>query len=223
MSKLIVNSQGKAYSVNGLALVLPSEPVFYSGLVFDGTAYIKTDIIPPANSSFVVPLGNETLKSGQRLFLAPTSVGQIGAIVSPGNSTATNRFFSIYYGTSQTVSTNRSLAWSTSTYNFFLTPQRFGWDSTSFTFTKGSNNATGGLVIGQNSSGSGQPYTGTVRNYFKIFGSDAQNVTTFSGFESYTPLYTLRPCLFEGEAGLWCVESRKFYGNSAGSGALSVI
>lgn len=223
MSSLIINSQGKAYSVNGLALVLPPEPIFYSSLVFDGTAYIKTDIIPPANSSFAVSLGNETLKSGQRLFLAPTSVGQIGAIISPGNTTTTNRFFSIYYGSSQAVSTNRSLAWTTTTYNFFLTPNRLGWNTTAYTFTKGSNNATGGIVIGQNSSGSGQPYTGTLSNYFRLFGTDAQNATKFSDFDSYTPLYTLRPCLFDGEAGLWCVESRKFYGNSAGAGSLSVI
>lgn len=197
------------------------QPVFYDSLVFDGIAYIETDIVPAANSSFAVRLGNETLKAGQRLFTAPTSVGYIGAILSPANTTSTRRYFTIYYGTSSALNSSRYLAWTYDTYGFFLTPKRFGWGSTSYTITKGNNNANGGLVIGQSSSLSGQPYTGTMGD-FKIYGDDAQNVSSYSGFSSYTPTYTLRPCTYNGEAGLWCVETNTFYGNTAGSGLLSV-
>lgn len=197
-------------------------PVFYDRLVFDGVAYIDTDIVPDALASYRVNISNETLKATQRLFQCQGANSTlIGAILGT-NTNNTNRYFSIYYGASSNVSSNRTLSWSYASYNFFLTPKRFGWGSTSYTFTKGANAPIGGLVIGYNSAHSGQPFTGRM-GMFRIYGSDAQNVSQDSGFNSYTPAYTLRPCTYNGEAGLWCVETNKFYGNTAGAGTLSVV
>lgn len=197
-------------------------PVFYDRLVFDGTAYIDTGITPPADASFLVRLGNETTKAAQRCFIAPTASGVIGMNYSAGTNT-TKRVFNVYYGQSALVSSDKSLNFTTTTYNFFLTPNRFGWGTTTaYTITRGAENASGPLVLGSTPSHSGQAYTGTMDTLY-IYGSDAKNVTNASGFSSYTPVYTLRPCTYNGTAGMWCVETSTFYGNTAGAGTLSAI
>lgn len=198
---------------------IPAGVVFYDWLVFDGTAYIETGITPPADASFLVRLGNETVKGSQRCFICPTQSGYIG--MNYANVT-TSRTFNIYYGQASAVSSNRTLAFSTTTYNFFLTPKRFGWGSTAYTITRGAENAASPLILGSNASHNGQPYTGAMGE-FKTYGSDAQNVTNANDFSSYTPVYTLRPCTYNGEAGMWCVETSTFYGNTAGAGTLSVL
>lgn len=196
-------------------------PEFHSRLVFDGIAYIDTDIIPEALASYRVRLGGETLKAAQRLFVVrAANATQIGAILGDATTT-TDRRFSIYYGASSPVATGRMLSWNHTNYGFFLTPKRYGWGDSVVTFTRGSNAPSEPLRIGQNYALSGQPYTGKM-DEFCIYGSDAQEVTTYAGFSSYTPAYTLRPCIYHGEAGFWCVETGKFYGNSAGAGVLSV-
>ena len=69
------------------------------------------------------------------------------------------------------------------------------------------------------SSGSG--YTGRVGIIY-IYGVDAADVRTYAGFSEYTPVATLRPCIYGGRPGLWHVEGNKFYGNTVGAGSLSV-
>lgn len=197
------------------------EPVFYDRLVFDGTAYIDTDIIPPADCSFRVILGNETIKAAQRAFMVRAGTSdQIGMIYN-SSTNATNRVIAVYYG-GASVLLAKQLAFSTAAYSFFLTPKRMGWGSTGYTITKGSSTPTEGLVIGTRLQHDGQAYTGRMGRFF-IYGSDAQNATSYDGLGSFTPVYTLRPCTYDGEAGLWCVETSKFYGNTAGAGALSVM
>ena len=197
-------------------------PVFYDYIIFDGTAYIETDIVPPADASFNVKMGNETLKSQQRLFLCNGTNAYFGALLS-SNTSATKRYFAVYYGATTAGSSNqKSNNFSTAIYNFFLTPKRFGWGSTdSYTYTKGAGTPTGGLVIGDNTSHSGQAFTGEMQTFY-VYDSDAQNCTKAADFSSYTPKYTLRPCTVNGEAGIWCEETSKFYGNTAGAGTLSV-
>lgn len=199
----------------------PGELVFYDRLVFDGVAYIETDIVPGANDSFVCIFGNESQKIAQRLFMCPAAnATQVGAILNSSTSN-TNRNFTTYYGASSYVGNNKTLAFSNAEFSFFLTPKRYGWGNAAYTFTKGANAPTGGLVIGSNAAHSGQPFTGNCSR-FRLFGSDAQNCVAYSDFANYTPYATLRPCTYNGEAGLWCEETSKFYGNSAGAGALTV-
>ena len=200
----------------------PATPVFYDKLVFDGVAYIDTDIVPGASDSFKCTFGNETLKATQQMFMFRcTSNGYTGAAMNSSTNT-TRRVFSILYGSTSSLSTNRAINFTEPTYGFFLTPKRFGWGNASYTISKGSQTPTGGMIIGSHANNhAGQPYTGKISTFY-IYGSDAQNVTTSSGFSSYTPTHTLRPCTYNGAAGLWCVETSTFYGNTAGSGTLSV-
>lgn len=199
----------------------PPGVVFYDKLVFDGTAYIDTDIIPDALASYRVILGNETTKAAQRYFAVQADNTTTIGIFLSSNTTSTNRNFAVYYGASQAVSTNRNMNFSYATMALWMTPYKFGFGSNSYSFTKGSNAPVGGLVLGMNAGHTGQPFTGEMET-FRVYGSDAQNVTSNTEFNSYTPAYTLRPCTYNGEAGMWCVETSTFYGNTAGAGTLSV-
>ena len=196
-------------------------PVFYDYLVFDGTASIEiTGLSIPDDFTIGVYLGHETNKAAQRLFWLPGSPVSFGAILN-SSTNSSNRCFSIYYGASGAASTNKTLAFSTKGYSFFLTPKRFGWNSTSYTFTKGTASPTGTLMIGKNAT-TGNPYSGDMMR-FRIYGSDAQNVTDATDLlNNYTPIYTFKPCTYNGEAGMWCVETSTFHGNTAGEGTLSV-
>ena len=200
----------------------PGELVFYDLLVFDGTAYIDTDIVPGDLATYAVRLGNETLKATQRVFaLYGTSSTYFGMMLSSA-TTSTKRSFLIFYGSSSNIGGSRTLAFSNTSYSFFLTPKRFGWGNTAYTITRESGVPSGGVVLGVNPAHSGQPYTGTMRT-FRIYGSDAQDASSFADIENnYTPVYTLRPCTYNGDAGMWCVETSTFYGNTAGAGTLTV-
>lgn len=203
----------------------PAEPVFYDQLVFDGVAYIDTTIVPPNNASMRVTFGNETLKAAQRCFFVPgAETTTFMAMLLNTGTTSTTRKFSVYYGGGTALNTAKTLAFSSTRVGFFMTPYRFGWGNTAgniTTYSKGSDTPGGGLILGSNSVHNGSPFSGTMEQ-FEIYGSDAQNVTTNNGFASYTPVYTLRPCTYNGEAGMWCVETSQFFGNTAGAGNLTV-
>lgn len=226
------NPIGKAYLgsnlvfQNGSSPTPPTpvvEPVFYDRLVFDGTAYIDTDIIPPTNCSFRVLIGNETQKTEQRYFYVQAENSCLIAVYLNQSTSSTSRCFSILYGSSSVLSNTEVLAFSYSEFTFFLTPKRFGWGSTSKNITKGDSAPSGPLIVGSSPGHSGNAFTGQIGS-FRIYGSDAQNATSASDLSSnYTPVYTLLPCTCDGEAGLWCVETSKFYGNTAGAGTLTVI
>ncbi len=196
-------------------------PRFYDYLIFDGTAYIDTDIIPDANASFRVYLGSEKNKAAQRIFGLATEPAVTTTVFYTSNTTSTQRNLSWYYASGSSLA-SRQLAFSTSGYSLFMTPKRGGYNTTASSFTKGGNTPAGALVIGHNGSHSGNPFSGKM-SFFRIYGSDAQNATDASDLlNNYTPQYTLKPCVYNGEAGYWCVENGKFYGNSAGSGTLTV-
>lgn len=193
--------------------------VFYDYLYFDGTAYIDTTLVPPENASFRCNFGNETTKGAQRYFGAAAN-GAATNLFLNNNTNSTNRNFTAYYQSSSSVVTSKTLAFSYPTFNFFLTPERIGIGASTYTFTGGANAHNGGIVFGSNSSHSGNPYTGRMTR-FRVYGSDARGCTSYSDFDNYTPVYTIRPCTYNGEAGLWCEETSQFFGNSAGSGTLT--
>lgn len=211
----------KAYLGNDLVFSsesgpAPVAPVFYDYLYFDGTAYVDTDYVLPSMFSLRAPLGHETVKASQVVFYATGGDGGF-RITYTSSTTTTNRRMGIYYDSTSINSSNRTLAWSYNEFNFFVTPLRFGWGSTAYTYTRGSSHPTGGLSFGYSSN---QPYTGRM-GLVKIYGSDAQNATTASDLNSnYTPVATFCPCTYNGAAGFWYVEGNKFYGNTAGSGTL---
>jgi len=215
------NKIGKAYLGSDLVYESGSTPapVFHTRLIFDGTAYIDTDILFPEDGSIRIYLGYETEKKSQVLFNAG---GRVYATLN-SNTNTTSRAFSFAYDSSTALisGTTRTLAWTTNVYSLFLTPKRGGIGNNSTTFTKGSSRPTTGIVLGQNAAHSNTPFTGAMA-YVRIYGSDAQNATSYSDLGNYTPLYTLRPCTYLGEPGMWCEETSTFYGNSAGARQLSV-
>lgn len=194
------------------------QPVFYSCLIFDGTAYIDTDVLMPENGSIRFTTGYETEKKYQVLL---NFGGRVYAYFNNSTNSA-NRYFSSAYdsGTTQVSGTTFATGWTYISYSFFLTPKRIGVGSSSTTFTKGSSRPESGLVVGMNAAHTGTAFTGAINGYIRIYGSDAQNATSYSDLGNYTPVATLRPCTYAGEAGLWHVEEGVFYGNSAGAGTL---
>lgn len=183
-----------------------------------------TDIIPEADSSFRVNLGDETIKGAQRMFMCRAGESrQIGALIN-SETNSSYRMFSIYHGDSALVDKSTAtsrLAYSLGRYGFWMTCKRWGFGSTSKTFTKGPDTPTGPLIIGQMPSLTGQPYTGKMKTFY-VYDDETMDVTTNAGFNDFTPVYSLKPCTYDSEAGLWCEQLQKFYGNSAGSGTLSV-
>jgi hypothetical protein len=196
----------------------PIAPEFYNYLYFDGTAYVNTDYYLPKLCSIRVSLGYESKKVAQRVFMANGSSAYISFIYGSA-TTSTNRRINIYYGSTSNLSGVRNLSFSHTTFGFFLTPKCYGWGNSSYTISKGSGHPTDAFQIG--GWGSGQPFTGRMAT-IRIYGSDAQNVSSDDGFDSYTPVATFRPCTYNGDAGLWCVETSTFYGNTAGAGTLTV-
>ena len=195
-------------------------PTLYNYLYFDGAAFIETDIQIPENGSIRVGMGSETQKIKQRLFCA-YSGGNYIAVNIGGNTSSTKRYFVAYYDSSSAVQSSVNVNWTTDRYSLYITPKRYGLGTGAQTFTKGSNHPTGGLNVGGWSFASGQAYTGKIQP-IRIYGSDAQNATDASDlFNNYTPVYTLWPCVYNGQTGLWCIETSRFYGNTAGAGTLT--
>ena len=221
------NSIGKAYLGSNLVFQKggtpptppgPS-PVLYDKLIFDGTAHILTDLSVPSDGSIKVTCGGETIKGAQGIVRADNGSGTaVFAIWLTTATTSTTRKITCRYN-STTSPTARDLDFSNESYSLFMTPSKFGFGSSSYGITAGSSAPETGLDIGGPSSN--QPFTGWM-NPFRIYGSDAKNCTTSSAFSSYTPVYTLWPCLYNNEAGLWCIETSTFYGNTAGAGTLTV-
>lgn len=191
--------------------------VFYDHLVFDGTAYIETTYALPSRCSLkITKMGGETVKASQGMIMAQGSNGGFIAILLGGNTSNVDREICIFYDSSSILK-RATVPVSTDYYNAFLTQKRYGIDNSGMTFTKGSKHPDGGISFGKSSS---QPYTGVMGTIY-VYDSDTANVTTYDGFNSYTPVATFRPCTYNGEAGLWYVEGHAFFGNTAGSGTLS--
>ena len=196
-------------------------PEFHTYLVFNGTAYIDTDIVPQLNCSFTCGLGNETLHATQRLFGVPCENSSLISAIYNSSTNSSTIYFSVHYDSASSLSSSRTRLFSSGRYGFFMTPNGFGWSSTYYSYTKGNNAPSGAITIGSRPDHSGQAYTGKI-SAFRVYGADASGVNTYNGFDAYTPIVTLQPCIYNGEAGLWCEELHRFYGNSAGAGTLSV-
>lgn len=200
----------------------PSPLIFYARLIFDGTAYIETTYALPSNCSIRVSIGSETSKTAQQVFGAiGTNGGAIGLIYGGGTNT-TKRQPVPYYDSSSYIVSNKYLNWSYTGFGYFMTPSCFGWGDSASSYTKGSLHPDGGIQFGVfNTQSSTKKFTGKM-GQIHIYGSDASGVTTFNGFDNYSPVATFRPCTYNGVPGLWYVEGSTFFGNSAGLGTLAV-
>lgn len=193
-------------------------PHFHTRIVFDGTAYIDTNILMPENGSIRFTTGWETTKGPQAIFNFGSRVYAI--LNSSTDENIRGMSFGYDAASAQVYGTTISVNWSYDSYGLFLTPKRCGVGSNTTTFTKGSSRPVTGLVIGQNATHTNTPFTGKISGWIRIYDSNAQNATSYSDLNNYTPVATLRPCTYMGEAGFWHVEEGVFYGNTAGAGQL---
>ena len=195
-------------------------PVFYDNLDFDGVAYIETDLLLPQDGTVRINcyFGTVASRIPQRLF---DIGGLIGAVID-SRTDSSARYESFFYGDTTAIPLSTKLYWASGqSIDLFLTPKYGGFGSFSTGITKGANIPNTPLVIGQNIVSPEQALAGTFR-MCRIYDSSAQNVSRTSGFSSYTPVYTLVPCTYDGEPGIWCEEESKFYGNSNSIGTLTV-
>lgn len=202
----------------------PPVPEFYDCLVFDGVAFIDTDITMPEDCSIVVNIGDEASRRSMRVFRVSPGSGSGTIMARITGITSASRNIGFCYDSSSQLKTYNTPPGDR--INLFMTPKRGGYGNQSSTYTKGSSHPLGGLSIGGytgDTSTSYHPYNGTIKD-FMVFGSGAQNETSASAIvNNYTPIITLKPCLYGSRAGLWYVEGGKFYGNTAGAGTLSVM
>ena len=198
----------------------PTGVVFYDKLVFDGTAHIQTDIFIPEDGVIRVTCGGETVKAAQGLFRQLGSGGSSVIAVWYGSATTTTtRKIACRYRTT-TSSTTHDLAFGSTRLSLFLTPYYLGWGTAKYSITKGTETPALGLDIG---TADANAFSGFMEAY-RVYGDDAKNATSASELiNNYTPVYTLQPCTYNGEPGLWCIETSTFYGNTAGAGQLSVM
>lgn len=199
----------------------PEGVVFYDVITFDGTAYIQTDLLLPENGSVRTYLSNMTKKQCG-IFQALDNSNNMPFGLEVSASDANNHGFNIrYYKTSN--DTTGAFAWGNYTSGqVYMTPSRCQVPGKLKTFTKGSVMPTKGIRLAYpRSNAANRIYQGGMTT-FQVYGSDAQSVTSWAAFEGFTPVYTLRPCTYYDEPGMWCVETSTFYGNSASGGTLTV-
>lgn len=197
-------------------------PEFHGYLIFDGIAFIDTDITVPTDCSIRLGIGNESSQRQMRVFrvLSGGSGGMIYINITNFTSTTRTLVF-CYEATSGQVSRGSNTG---SRVGVAITPHKCITNNSATSNSSGGYHPQGGLCIGGFSGDtftSYYPYNGKMSSIW-VYAADAQNVETFNGFTAYTPVYTLTPCIYNGEAGLWCKETNRFYGNSAGAGTLTV-
>ncbi len=209
----------KAYLGTNLVYQKNDAPEFYPWLLFDGTAYIETDIIPWQDMSVTTGAGGEPNDGPSKYLLCYSATG--GTKTRLFETSATNTTTAVwcnYYNSSSSL-VSKDIYQYYPRHDLFMTPKVIGFSSASnSTFTKGNGTPNGPIIFGATEVFTNM-YDGGLYTT-KLYGSDAENVTSIAGFADYTPQIILRPCIYKGESGLWNVEQNKFYGNSAESGTL---
>lgn len=194
-------------------------PQFHTWLVFDGTAQVQTDLMLPTNGSARVACGYETVKGQQGIFGAYNGTTFVFGIWLSSQTTSTQRKLTSRYCNTTGAVNVPGINFTMNYFLSFITPTKWGYGANAWATNKGTNAPDSGILLG-NPAG-GQNFTGRLAT-FTIYDSSAQNAGSWSELGAITPKYTLRPCLYHGEAGMWCVETDTFYGNTAGAGTLTV-
>ena len=208
------------------ALTISAEemPIFFDWLVFDTHCLLDTGLVLPLNSSVRIKIGgHESVRAGsQIIFIAGRGNSRTGFNYG-GGSSATRRDTVVWYDNSNYTLISQQPPWNLVKYNFFLTPNFFGWDSTHFSTSSGlSHSTTDHFELGGYAEATATWYSGRI-GITRIYGPEAASCQTDAAFESYTPIATFRPCLYKGEAGMWYVEGKRFIGKTGGTGTFSVI
>lgn len=222
MGLYIGNTRYKPMVRGERASFIVEEPEFYDLLVFDGVAYVITDLFIPSNGSIAcMNIGNELQRIPSQYIIVGYDITIKFGIWINSNTSSSRRYISWRYNMSRTQLSNLTIPFNSyPQVNYWMTPNRAGYNNESRTITMGTEKPEDPLVIG--GSNYGNCFTGSMGT-ITIYNSDAQNVSSLNDLLQFTPAYTLRPCLYHNNAGFWNVEQHKFYGNGADSGSLSVI
>lgn len=201
----------------------PATPVYYDRIQFDGTAYIETDLYLPTDGSISAGgFGYEGQHILQNVIRLGDSDGALrtGIYISSSGSRGVAWRYS-----SDTNLREYGFSWLTvQVLNYWLTPYKAGAGNNVGNITPGNLPPVRPLSIGGTS-----PELTNISNFtgcggiIMIFDDTAKNAATRSELLEFTPLYTLTPCTYRGQAGYWCEETSRFYGNSAGAGQLTAI
>ena len=218
---IIVTYQSQTDSVSVTAV---AAPVFFDKINLQGGAYIETDIMLPENFSMMLVCDNANTGSTQGYGIIGCSGATSGKFELNRNSWGSNSSKNYYYyGTDNYTGSMQLNTTDYPRWTPWMTPNKYGNGGATKTYTKGAGTPNGVLVVGKTSHAN--KYQGSFYAYLnggciKILGDYAQN----AGYEdlvSMAALYTLKPCVYNNEHGLWCLENNKFYGNTASVGTIT--
>ena len=198
-------------------------PIFYDRLVFDGAVGLDTGIQLAQHLSFRVGAGDETSKTGGQWIFCASGGGYTTGFILGGGTSASQRQMVPFKGSTSYLRANTYLGFQYPRYSLFMTDVRYGWGGSAniYSSTPEQGVPSGTLRLGCNGADANEFYTGALEPFY-IYDTNASQCITLAQLESYTPLYTLRPCTFDGKAGMWIVETDTFIGNTIGTGTLSV-
>lgn len=220
---IIVTYQSQTDSVSVTAV---AAPVFFNKINLQGGAYIETDIMLPENFSMILVCDNANTGSTKGYGIIGCSGSTSGKFElnmnSWGNNYSKNYY---YYGTDNYTGSLQLNTTDYPSWTPWMTPNKYGNGGATKTYTKGAGTPNGVLVVGKTSHANkyqGFFYASSNLNggCIKILGDYAQN----AGYEdllSMAALYTLKPCVYNNEHGLWCLENNTFYGNTASVGTIT--
>ena len=221
---IIVTYQSQTGSVSVTAV---AAPVFFSKINLQGGAYIETDIMLPENFSMILVCDNANTGSTQGYGIIGCSGATSGRFElnrnSLGNNFSKNYY---YYGTDNYTGSLQLNTTDYPSWTPWMTPNKYGNGGATKTYTKGAGTPNGVLVVGKTSHANkyqGFFYASSSLNggCIKILGDYAQNAAGYEDLVSMAALYTLKPCVYNNEHGLWCLENNKFYGNTASVGTIT--
>jgi len=201
---------------------MPKEytPAFF-GIQSDGSAFIKTGFILPEMASIRGNFSEPNIITGNKIFFRATKYDESESkyfhtgFLYGGATSSSSRQALVYYDSSSYLNSKQGfLSIGTKLLNLWMTPYRYGTDSNSPNdqkFTKGAKYDERELEIAYTDKG--QPsytsYNGWILQVF-VYGSEAKDVTTYSGFTSFTPVATFRACtLKDGTVTMWYVQGNR--------------
>lgn len=199
------------------AAVPPSAPTFVTRIRESGarTGYFATGYTPPDLSSYAVNFGLEQTTSGFGGYVIwmynANNDGRTSFAIG-GASTTTWRQSLIRYDSNSNIVNNNQWMNRTQypTGNFYMTPKRYGvGGAVSGTYTAGTRYPGTELYIGKNPGDTAASAYDGIYGTFYVFGTDAQDETSYAGLLTHTPIATFRPCIYNGIVTMWHVEQNR--------------
>jgi len=197
-------------------------PVFHKYLIYNGSAYVDTGVsIPSRGSIYIEDCGYETTLGYQGYYRGNNgnNTRYIGVRAS-GSTNSTKRVMSCRYN-SVTAKTNKDVSWTTGHFDLWQTPLKLGIDDTYNTYSEGTTQDKGTLQIGIDYGSPARNFTGKHSDVY-VYGDDAYSANLYTDRGNYTPVAVMKPCTYNGVAGLWITTTDNPDGYFAGASGLAV-